>query len=401
MIFHDSTFGLRRDPYRYVRRHCASKGSDAFETRLLLEPALCMTGVDAARFFYDETQFTRTDAAPGFLTATLFGEGGVQGLDGAAHRHRKAQFLALVGPGRTDALSRGAVSGIEGLAGRGRITLQDALEEVLTEAVCDWSGIPVAAAEVPMRSRMLSHLFEHAASVDLRQILARRARDRAEDWAGEQIEAVRAGRLTPPPDAALAAIAGWRDLEDRLLPPGVAAVELLNVLRPFVAISAFLTFAAHALATCEGEAVRLRADPERVPRFVQEVRRVYPFFPLVVARARRELRWRTFRIPEGQLVALDLWGTNRDPSAWEDPDQFRPDRFIDWTGDPFTLIPQGGGDHAEEHRCPGEWVTRDVMEAGTRALLDLVDWNDLLRQDLSLNMRNLPGLPRDRMVVCA
>ncbi len=195
MLFRDSTLSLRRDPYRYIRHRCVTNGRDAFETRLLLEPALCLTGVAAARVFYDETRFTRTDAAPGFLIATLFGEGGVQGLDGAAHRHRKAQFLTLVGPGRTGALSRRAAAGIAGLAGRGRITLQDALEEILTYTVCEWAGVPMASGDLPGRSRMLSHLFEHAASVDLRQLLARRARRRAEEWAGQQIRRVVSRRV--------------------------------------------------------------------------------------------------------------------------------------------------------------------------------------------------------------
>ena len=365
----------------------------------MLEPALCVTGVAAARGFYDETRFTRAGAAPRFLRATLFGEGGVQGLDGTAHRHRKAQFLRLLGPGRTDALTRRAAEGIAGLRDHGRLRLQDAFEEVLTAAVCDWAGLRLPAEEVPDRSRMLSQLFEHAGSVDPRHLLARRARRRAEAWAACQIDAVRGGHLALAEDAPLARIAAWTGPGGDPLEVRVAAVELLNVLRPFVAISAFLTFAAHALATEDGEAVRLAADPDRIPLFVQEVRRTYPFFPLVVARARQPTRWMGFDLPRGRLVALDLWGTNRDPAAWRDPDIFRPERFADWQGDPFTLIPQGGGDHAAGHRCPGEWVTKDVMEAATRVLVGLADWASLPPQDLALDMRNLPGLPRDRMIV--
>ena len=67
----------------------------------------------------------------------------------------------------------------------------------------------------------------------------------------------------------------------------------------------------------------------------------------------------------------------------------------------FDLVPQGAGDHAIDHRCPGEWVTRDLMEAATRSLLRTVDWSDLPEQDLRLDMRNLPGLPRDRMILRA
>lgn len=39
------------------------------------------------------------------------------------------------------------------------------------------------------------------------------------------------------------------------------------------------------------------------------------------------------------------------------------------------------------------------MVAGTQALLELVRWDGLPQQDLSLDMSNLPGLPHDRMRV--
>lgn len=44
-------------------------------------------------------------------------------------------------------------------------------------------------------------------------------------------------------------------------------------------------------------------------------------------------------------------------------------------------------------------MTQDLTLATTRTLLDHVDWSALPRQDLSLDMRNLPGLPRDRLRV--
>ena len=269
----DSTLALRADPYRFVRRTCRAEGSDAFPTRLLLRRTLCMTGSAAARFFYDQSLFTRAGAAPEFLRATLFGEGGVQGLDGTAHVHRKAMFLQLLGPGRTDALTAGATKAVEALPRTDApIALQDHLERALTKAVCDWAGVPLQDHELHDRSRMLSHLFEHAASVDLRQIMARRSRRRADRWASGLIEDVRAGRLSPPPGSALEVVARWRDPDGSPLPAPVASVELLNVLRPFVAISAYLTFAAHALATKPGQADALRADPGILPHFVQEVR---------------------------------------------------------------------------------------------------------------------------------
>ena len=394
----DSTMAIRRDPYRFIRRTAEAQVTDAFETRLLLERTLFVTGAEAARFFYDGTVFKRDGAAPEFLKSTLFGRGGVQGLDGPAHHHRKEMFLRLFGRGRTGALTETATAAIrEALQTPGAFALQDRMEEVLTAAVSAWAGLPVSGSSLPGRTRMISNLFEHAAPINARHILARLARRRADRWAASLIEDVRAERWTPPPQSALAVIAKWHEPDGEQLPSHVAAVELLNALRPVVAVSAYITFAAHALATRPEEVEALRADAERLPCFVQEVRRTYPFFPMLAARVRQPTTWRGFDLPPERLVVLDIWGTNRDPSAWSEPGRFDPERFRDWDGNPFTLIPQGGGDHAKGHRCPGEWVTRDLMETATRALLDLVDWQRLPDQDLSLDMRNLPALPRDRL----
>src|SRR3546814_10555834 len=64
---------------------------------------------------------------------------------------------------------------------------------------------------------------------------------------------------------------------------------------------------------------------------------------------------------------LDLHGTNRDRRSWDAPEEFRPERFRRWDGSPFNFIPQGGGSHDLNHRCPGEWITIELMKEIGRA----------------------------------
>lgn len=99
----DSTLSLLRDPYGFISRTARELQTEAFACRLLLKPAICLTGADAAELVYDRERFRRADAAPGFLLATLFGKGGVQGLDGQHHLHRKRLFLELTTPERVNA----------------------------------------------------------------------------------------------------------------------------------------------------------------------------------------------------------------------------------------------------------------------------------------------------------
>ena len=67
------------------------------------------------------------------------------------------------------------------------------------------------------------------------------------------IESVRAGQLTasakPDPfqQCALSHLPKHKNLDGTLLDPQIAAVELINVLRPTLAIGRYITFAALAL----------------------------------------------------------------------------------------------------------------------------------------------------------
>ncbi|QIH74593.1 cytochrome P450 [Brevundimonas mediterranea] len=392
----DQTLALLADPYRRLSRLFEQAGADAFETRLALKETICLRGREAARVFYDEARISRAGAMPAPVRRTLLGEGGVQGLDGEAHRARKRVFMSLMSPERIARLGelfeaewrRAAVE----WAGEEDIVLYDALQPVLTRAVCAWAGVPLAPEEEARRVRHLRALFDAAGSRGPRHLWSRHARRRVDAWLASIIEDIRAGRLSPDPETASHAWARARAGDGEPLPLQTAAVELANVLRPTVATSVYIVFVAHAMQA-HPEAARLAAaDPGRRRAFVQEVRRFYPFFPAVIGRVRTPFRWRDLVFPEGRQVVLDLFGSNHDPAGWNDPEEFRPERFIDGAGDPFGLIPQGGGDPATGHRCPGESIVIDLMERAVGLLADLS--YRLPDQDLDIDFRRLPALPR-------
>ncbi len=130
----------------------------------------------------------------------------------------------------------------------------------------------------------------------------------------------------------------------------------------------------------------------RLEAFVQEVRRFYPFFPAAMAAVQREFEWSGMHFRRGDRVLLDLYGTNRDPACWDDPERFLPSRFIDASPLPYAFIPQGGGDAAQHHRCPGEDFTVGLMVLAMRKLTQKTRY-DLVPQDWGLDMRRLPALP--------
>jgi len=392
----DQTLAVLADPYRHVSQLFEDAGEEAVETRLALKETTCLKGREAAQVFYDETRILRAGAMPAPVRRTLLGEGGVQGLDGEAHRARKRVFMGLMSPDRVASL--GALFEAEwrrataGWAAMDEIVLYDALQPVLTRAVCAWAGVPLGPNEESKRVSQLRALYDAAGSRGPRHLWSRHARRRVDAWLKSVVEDVRAGHLSPNPETAAYAWAWARAESGGLLPPRTAAVELANVLRPTVATAVYIVFVAHALHTHPKAAGLASADPDGRRAFVQEVRRFYPFFPAVIGRVRAPCVWRGRTFPLGRQVTLDLYATNHDRAAWDDPEAFRPERFLNGGEDPFGFIPQGGGDHLTGHRCPGEWAVIELMERAVALLAGMT--YHLPPQDLQIDFRRLPALPK-------
>jgi fatty-acid peroxygenase len=240
-------------------------------------------------------------------------------------------------------------------------------------------------------------MFERAASIGppYREGLA--ARRRSDAWAADLVRGVREGRIEAPEGSALATLALWRDGRGERLSPEVAAVELLSILRPTIAVAYFVVFAADALRR-HPETLREGEDPTP---FVQEVRRLAPFFPMLAAMTRHGFEWKGMDFPGGCRVVLDVLGTNRDPAVWEDPEAFRPERFAGREPGPYDMIPQGGGGHERGHRCAGEWMTLGLMRRATVFLRDRLETGIAGGADDGdgFAWTSIPALPRAPVVL--
>jgi fatty-acid peroxygenase len=398
----DSTLSLLAEGYTFISSRCRRYASDVFEARLMGQRVFCTSGAEAARMFYTRDRFTRRRAVPATAVALLQDWRSVQQLDGASHRHRKRMFVSLaMEPDRVQqlaALSRHEWDQRAALwQRRSSVVVHDEAQEVLCGAVCAWAGLPLTADEVARHAREFGAMIEGAGSVGPRQLRGHLLRARSERWGREVISLIRRAGVDAGSPGAASIIAWHRDEHGRLLDDATAAVELLNVLRPAVAVARFFSFAVLALYEHPEWRARVRNDDAALERFVQEVRRYYPFFPAVGGRVLTGFEWRGYTFTKGTWVLLDLYGTNHDPRIWADPEAFRPDRFAGWDGDPFTLIPQGGGSHGEGHRCPGEDITVALMKTAVRHFASLA--YDVPRQDLTIDLARLPALPRSGLVI--
>ncbi|MEJ7013799.1 cytochrome P450 [Sinorhizobium meliloti] len=362
-----------------------------------------MTGPEAARLFYDPDRFVRHGAMPGAIQKTLLGVGGVQGLDDEAHRHRKRMFMSLMTPDRIERLAQLSSeeweASIRRWSSEREIELYTELHEPLIRAACSWAGVPLGEGEVKTRTREIVALFDRAASVGPGHFWSRLARKRTDGWLADVVRQIRSEKLRPPEESAAHVISAHRDSNGELLSPHIAAVELMNVIRPTVAVSVYIVFLAYALHAHSELRERLSTEgDDYAEAFVQEVRRYYPFFPAVAARARRAFEWHGYRLPAGRRVILDLYGTNHDPRSWERPENFEPERFSRGESGTFNFVPQGGGDHYEGHRCPGEWIAIELMKRAADFLCARIQYR-VPEQDLQIDWSRLPALPRSRFII--
>lgn len=399
----DETLGLKLDGYTFISRRCERLHTDIFETRLLLRRVVCLRGRDAAMLFYDTSRFERNGAAPSRLQKTLLGVGSVQGLDGDAHRDRKGMFMSLMGAAHMEDLSERFVEVWRGRvpswSEREQVVLLHESREILCRAVCDWSGLPLPVADLGIRTGQLTALIEGSGAVGPRHWRGRRARRKVDAWVTDLVEQTRRGAINPPESTTLHVFATHRDHNGRVLDAHTAAVEVVNVVRPVVAIARYIVFLAVALHSHRGWRERLTHEHGPIEEaFVHEVRRYYPFFPFIVARTTKDVDWRGYRIPGGRDVILDLYGTNHHPDFWDAPEIFRPERFLEHVPDAYTLVPQGGGEHHAGHRCAGEWITIEVMKRALRLLTRELRY-EVPRQDLTISLSRTPAVPKSRFIM--
>ncbi len=399
----DSTLDLLKESYLFINNRVNQYQSDIFETHLLGEKAICISGAEAAEIFYNPEFFYRKDATPKRVQKSLFGVGAIQSMDGKAHIHRKQLFMSLMTPLYQEQLAKLVMeklqSSVKKWADEKEIVLFDEMNEILCRVVCQWAGVPLKESEVKGRAEDFSSMVDAFGAVGPRHWKGRRARTRTEEWIKEIIEDVRSSNIKTEEKTALHAMAFYKDLDGNQLDSNMAGIELINVLRPIVAISRFITFEALALHEYpECKEKLLTGDSNELKAFVQEVRRYYPFTPFLGARVRKDFIWNKNEFKEGMLVLLDVYGINHDSKIWKDPDKFRPDRFKERKDDLFDFIPQGGGDPSKGHRCPGEGITIEIMKASLDFLVNKIEY-DVPNQDLSYSMSKMPTLPESRFII--
>ncbi|KAL5537796.1 hypothetical protein UlMin_043104 [Ulmus minor] len=122
---------------------------------------------------------------------------------------------------------------------------------------------------------------------------------------------------------------------------------------------------------------------------IKETFRLHPALPLLVPR--RPIQSTTvggYKVPEGSRIFLNIGAIQRDPSVWENPLEFRPERFLesgnvgkfDLAGNNFGFLPFGSG----RRGCPGISLADRMLKYMMASFLHLFEWKLEDSADLEL-----------------
>ena len=108
---------------------------------------------------------------------------------------------------------------------------------------------------------------------------------------------------------------------------------------------------------------------------VKETLRLYPPGPLLLPRrALQTCQVMGYTIPKDSKILVNMWAIGRDPSIFNDPLRFKPERFLDSTldfkGTNFAYTPFGAGRRV----CPGQPLATKQVPLILASLVHSFDW---------------------------
>ncbi|XP_071694255.1 cytochrome P450 93A3-like [Rutidosis leptorrhynchoides] len=136
---------------------------------------------------------------------------------------------------------------------------------------------------------------------------------------------------------------------------------------------------------------------------VKETLRLHPTGPMIVRQSTEDCTVAGYHIPANTSIFVNVWALGRDPNHWDEPLEFKPERFeddnFDVRGQHFHLLPFGSG----RRMCPGTSLALQVVQATLGAMIQCFEWKAGKDGKLtSVDMNEGVGitLPRANPLVC-
>ncbi|CAI0465012.1 unnamed protein product [Linum tenue] len=115
---------------------------------------------------------------------------------------------------------------------------------------------------------------------------------------------------------------------------------------------------------------------------INETLRLYPVAPLLVPHYSSDnCTIGGYHIPKGTTLLANAWAIHRDPEVWDDPTNFRPERYEGLEVEGYKLLPFGMG----RRSCPGSGLANKVVSLALGALIQSFEWKRISEESLDMS----------------
>jgi cytochrome P450 family 135 len=133
----------------------------------------------------------------------------------------------------------------------------------------------------------------------------------------------------------------------------------------------------------------LEEGDEYLEATIKETLRSRPVITDVARRLTTEVELAGHRLPAGAVVTPAIAAIHFREDLYPNPEEFRPERFLEGAPDPYTWIPFGGG----VRRCIGAVFAQFEMRVVMRAILERVRLRAADRRPERSKLRNVTSAP--------
>ncbi|XP_023513972.1 isoflavone 2'-hydroxylase-like [Cucurbita pepo subsp. pepo] len=126
---------------------------------------------------------------------------------------------------------------------------------------------------------------------------------------------------------------------------------------------------------------------------VLETLRLYPAGPLLLPhKSSADCTLSGYDVPRDTILLVNAWAIHRDPTLWEDPTSFRPERFEGGDGEANSklMIAFGLGRRA----CPGSGMAHRVLGLTLGLLIQCFDWKSIDGKDVDMTEGKGVSMPK-------
>lgn len=136
-------------------------------------------------------------------------------------------------------------------------------------------------------------------------------------------------------------------------------------------------------------------DETYLEAVITETLRLRPTVPFTARMVTSDVVVNNIQLRRGSMVWLYINAIHRDPDLYDAPDEFRPERFLGATPDPYRWLPFGGG----INRCLGAHMSQFEMRVLLRTILQELTIAPATSPDEAQQAQTVLLLPKERAFV--